>query len=56
MSEEEGVTPDEVVVHITPEPVTPSLGKGALGAWRSPAKPGHRTGIRLAAKQGLTCK
>ena len=56
MSEDEGVTPDEVVANITPELVTPCLGKGTLGTWRSPATSGLRTGVRLAAKLGLTCK
>ena len=56
MSDDEGVTPDEVVAHITPELVTPRLGKGTLGTWRSPATPGLRAGVCLAAKLGLTCK
>jgi len=56
MSDDEGVTPDEVVAHITPALVTPRLGKGTLGTWRSPATPGLRAGVCLAAKLGLTCK
>ena len=56
MSDDEGVTPDEVVAHITPELVTPALGKGTLGTWRSPATPGLRAGVCLAAKLGLTCQ
>jgi hypothetical protein len=54
MSDDEGVTPDEAVAHIAPELVTPRLGKGTLGTWRSPATSGLRAGMRLAAKLGLT--
>jgi hypothetical protein len=34
MSDEEGVTPFEVVRDTTPVWVTPTPGKGALGTWR----------------------
>ena len=34
-SEEDGVTPVEVMRDITPGRVTPEPGKGALGTWRS---------------------
>jgi hypothetical protein len=37
MSEDEGVTPNEAVANTAPELVTPRLGKGTLGTWRSPA-------------------
>jgi len=33
MSCEEGVTPFEVILEVTPREVTPQRGKGALGAW-----------------------
>ncbi len=33
MSCEEGVTPFEVILEVTPGEVTPQRGKGALGAW-----------------------
>ena len=35
MSDEEGVTPFEVVLDATPAEVTPEPGNEALGTWRS---------------------
>jgi len=54
MSEDVGVTLDEVVAHTTPELVTPCLGKGTLGTWRFQETPGHRAGISRTSKQGLS--
>ena len=39
MSDDEGVTPFEVVLDITPVEVTPEPGKGALGTWRTQGGP-----------------
>ncbi|HEX2520693.1 MAG TPA: hypothetical protein VHP35_01115 [Terriglobia bacterium] len=56
MSEEEGVTLFEVVANTTPEPVTPCLGKGTLGAWRSQETTEHRVGYGRTSKQRLVLK
>ena len=50
MSDEEGVTPFEVVLDATPGRVTLAPGKGALGTWRSRfwAGPGLRADCVLS--------
>jgi hypothetical protein len=36
MSDDGGVTPSQETDHVSPTEVTPELGKGAQGTWRSP--------------------
>ena len=43
--------PSDVMGNITPQQVTPAVGKGTLGAWRALAGPGHRAGITEPLKR-----